>query len=303
MKQHDSPTRIFIDEQVDIYEGEQAAALINERFDNEAALVDAARGVTRVDHERWQEAQRYEKRTWLTKSRNTATDRNEFHREHFANYSPLNGVVFQRGIELGCGPFTNMRLLLEHCDVREVHLLDPLLNDYLTHPFCQYRNGRFGGLLKDVHPLRALRHPVTFARSRLDSFCVGGLRGRPVTLHASMIETYVPQTRFDLVVMVNVIEHCQDIDVVFRKVVDLLTPDGVFVFADKLYEAAEVKRLASVLYDAGHPLRVDRSVVTDFLGNHFQPLLRAEYAEEQTFRGLTLRNDDLYFIGRRRTET
>lgn len=292
-------TPLFIDEHVEVHEGDRAAAMIRERVTREAALFDPARGIARVGRERWEEAQRYERRSWMEKSRYAATDRNEYHRDHFASYTPLRGLTFERGIELGCGPFTNMRLLLEHCSVRHVSLLDPLLADYLAHPFCQYRGARLGGLAKDLPRRGALRRPLQVVRNRLDALAVGGVRGRPVELVTSKIETFTPSQRFDLVVMINVIEHCQDIDAVFGKVVELLAPGGIFIFADRLYDAESVRQLAAVLYDMGHPLRVDRGVVNGFLDQHFTPLMRAVYPVEEKFRDLRMQNEELYYIGRR----
>lgn len=296
---NDQP-HLYIDEQVEIHEGPRAAALLRERAAREAAAFDAQRGFARVDRARWEEAQRYERRTWMEKARWASTDRNEYHRAHFADFTPLAGRSFGAAIELGCGPFTNMRLILEHCDVRDLHLLDPLLNEYLAHPYCQYRGGRLGGVMKDVPPARALAHPLRLLRNRRNALRVGGLSGRAVQLHASMIEAFVPPAKFDLVVMINVIEHCQDIDAVFGKILEMLAPGGVFVFADKLYDAAEVAKLAEVLFDAGHPLRVDRSVVHGFLAEQFSPLMSAEYAVRQSFRGRETRADELYYIGQRR---
>lgn len=299
MDQLNNRTPVFINDQTDIFVGEQAKSLIEGRRAREAALFDPARGIPRVGRERWDEAQRYERRTWMAKARHVASDRNEYHRAHFAGYAPISGRSFERGIELGCGPFTNMRLIVERCDVHELHLLDPLLTEYLEHPFCAYGGGRLGGLVHAMQPGAALRHPATFMRSRYAALRAGGLRGRPVALHTSMIETFETCVPFDLVVMVNVIEHCQDIDKVLRKILELVAPGGTFVFADRLYDAAEVARLAGVLFDAGHPLRVHRSVLLDFLSSHFEALMSAEYSEEQTFRGLHMRGDELYFIGRR----
>jgi hypothetical protein len=66
-----------------------------------------------------------------------------------------------------------------------------------------------------------------------------------------------------------------------------------------VYEAGNVLKLSSTLYDAGHPLRVDRSVVDRFLNKQFISLMRAEYLRETNCRDVQLQNYELYFIGRR----
>ena len=105
---------IFIDENVNVYEGANAVARPKVKSDS---AINPGRGITQVDFARWQEAQRYECKSWMELYMEARTDRNEYHQERFAGYSPIRGCHFSRGIELGCGPFTNMRLILEHCTV------------------------------------------------------------------------------------------------------------------------------------------------------------------------------------------
>jgi SAM-dependent methyltransferase len=295
------PKTIFIDENVEIHEGEQARQRLQVRA--EAENIDTERGVTQVTEARWQEAQRYERRTWLEKGRRATSDRNEEHRQQFAGYAPLRGLHFKHAIELGCGPFTNIRLILEQCTAEQVTLLDPLLTDYLAHPFCRYRYGRLGGLFNEhLGRLPAyLRRPGRFARGKANDYRIGGFWGRPVTLAPAMIERFETQHRFDLVVMINVLEHCQDAAAVFHKIDEILLPGGVFVYHDKMYRAEQVQRLGALIYDAGHPLRVDQSVVNAFLGRHFAPLMQAQYLVQSDFRGVSFSYYDFYFIGRKET--
>lgn len=291
--------RIFIDEHINIYEGEQASALLEAKAKD--VVIDPQQGVVEVDLTRWEEAQRYERRTWLERGRWSFTDRNEHHRECFAGYAPLRGRKFRRGIELGCGPFTNMRFILESCDIEQVHLLDPLINDYLTHRFCKYPHRRLGGLLNE-NILRLpgyLKRPLKSLRSKLNDWCIGGLLGKPVTIEASMVETYQTDQRFDLVVVINVLEHCQDALKVFTKIDEILLPGGVFVYHDRIYHAQEVKRRSEIVYDAGHPLRVDQSIVEGFLV-HFEMLMRAEYLVDAEFRGLRNSHYELYYVGQKK---
>jgi SAM-dependent methyltransferase len=292
-------TRLYIDENVAVHEGEEAAQLLRARGGR--VDVDPRSGVARVDQGRWEEAQRYERRTWMQHGRRTVSDRNEHHRDRFGGYETLRARRFERGIELGCGPFTNLRFILERCSIGEITLLDPLIGEYLSHPFCRYRGGRLGGLLHE-HPARLpayLAHPLRALRSKGNDFRVGGWLGRPVALVASTIESFDAAARFDLVVMVNVLEHCRDAYAVLAKIDEIVAPGGVFVYHDKMYDAESVRRLMTVLYDAGHPLRVDHSVVDEFLNACFTPLLRAEHPVRQEFRGVRLDHAELYYIGRR----
>jgi SAM-dependent methyltransferase len=298
----DSSAHIVIDEHITILEGDAAIASLATK--NDAARVNSQRGIVTVETARWQEAQRYERRTWMEHGRLTASDRNESHAERFARYCPLRGRRFVRGIELGCGPFTNLRLILEECQIDDIYLLDPLITDYASHPFCRYRGGRLGGLLRlRLWSLALLVHPTQFVHLVRNAYRVGRWTGRRVTLIPAMIEAFQPNVRFDLVVMVNVLEHCQDAEAVLAKIVELLEPGGVLVYHDRMYRAADLQRLMTVLYDAGHPLRVDQSVIEEFLTRHFEALSRAEYFTEQEFHGLRYQDTSLYYTGIKRPAT
>lgn len=292
--------QIFIDEHVNIYVDEKAAELINSKADKE--VVDPIQGVVKVGQDRWFEAQRYERRTWLEKSRRRFSDRNEYHRDHFAAYTSLRGRRFNRGIELGCGPFTNLRFILEHCEVKQIHLLDPLIEEYLSHSFCKYNQRRIGGVLNDNFRriIVYLRHPFAAIQNKLNDWRIGGLLGKKVIIENSMIENYHTINRFDLVVMINVLEHCQNANEVFNKIDQILLPEGIFVYHDKIYNAIEVDRLSSVLYDAGHPLKVDQSIIEEFLERHFKPLMRAEYYVNSEFHGLQTTDHEIYYIGQKK---
>lgn len=296
-QQHNTPPAFFIDEERNIYDGEEALQHLHHKNDSEN--IDPAQGILSVDRTRWEEAQRYEKRTWLEDCRMASNDRNDYHYVHFAQYAPLRGLKFQRGIELGCGPFTNMRLILEQCRINEVSLLDPLLLEYFAHPFCRYRKHRLGGLFKEFPALSAWRSSRTLLRNSLNAWKIGGVRGKPVTLISSAIESFSSTQSFDLVVMVNVLEHCQNANLVLAKVLELLKPGGIFVFGDTLYDARNIQRFATQMYDAGHPLRVDRSVIKAFLQKHFHTMMQAEYQRNDSFKGVQFVSSELYTIVRK----
>lgn len=297
---HDSGGLLYIDENAEVYEGHDALPLLEMK--NDLSLVDSTDGVSRVPLDRWEEAQRYERRTWLEKNRSAIDDRNWYHSERFANYAPIRGMHFDRAIELGCGPFTNLRILLHHVTARHVCLLDPLIDAYLTHPHCYYRGHRLGGVANPscLRKTDVVGHPVSFARHLRDAWKVGGVSGQPVHLIRSTIEDYVVEHSFDLVVMVNVLEHCRDARAVFQRVVEMVEPGGMLVFHDVLYAAAQLEQLAAALYDAGHPLRVGSEIVDSFLRQHFDTLMRGEYLVKHQFRGMNTNRHELYFVGRRK---
>lgn len=286
----------YVDENRRVTRGKDALELIKARkHDN----VDPEKGVTKVDDKRWQEAQRYERRTWM-EGIAAISDRNEDHEQRFDQYDALRGIHFGSAIELGCGPFTNLRKILSYSTIDDIHLLDPLSGDYLNHPFCRYKDRRLGGILKtSLIPWTkkgGLKHPLRFYKHKWDELKIGGLSGRPITLHQTGIEDFSPPQTYDLCVMINVIEHCKDIDQIFANILKMTRPGSYFVFADKAYYAKEEEEYSSHNFDAGHPLRVDYSIIRDFIKENFEPIHDKEYNEQEPYRKYTTN----YFIGIRR---
>jgi SAM-dependent methyltransferase len=297
------PKHIFIDGDTRVFEGDEASALLANR--NDRRFYEEGRGVARVDRERWLEAQRYERTTWMERNRGAVDDRNREHLARFFGYQALAGRHFERAIELGCGPFTNMRLILQVAAATHVHLLDPLIRDYAHHPQCRFRGGRLGGLRAtalNLDSLLALVNPRVALSEVAASLRVGGVLGRPVQLEATGIEDFHTDHRFDLLVMINVIEHCRDLDAVLRKIDELLLPGGTFVFHDKFMSAAGVRATVEEVYDAGHPIRVQRGTLDAFLDPRFDVEYRAEFRDTDEFGGRQFDTTSVYFVGRRRGE-
>jgi len=291
------PNPLFIDADINVFEGQDASQRLLQK--NDLRFFAANSGVVQVDSGRWQEAQRYERKTWMRRARFAVDDRNLLHKRRFNGYQAIRNMSFDRGIELGCGPFTNMRYVLESCRVGEIHLLDPLIKDYLRLPSCRYRNGRLGGisLRPSLSGLLAWRHPFQQIQHVRNAFRIGA-KGRAVIIHDDPIEGFRPQDNFDLVVLINVIEHCRDVEIVFDKVSSMLSPGGVLIFHDKFLEASLLKDIVSSLYDAGHPLRIDMRIAERYLSK-FDVLSRAEFHRYADFAGSKIAETALYFVGKK----
>lgn len=269
---------------------------------NDAAWISPGEGIVRVPTERWREAQAYERGTWMEDAAHAIEDRNAEHAAGFHDYAALRGRHFVSGLELGCGPFTNLRLIARSCRVERATLLDPLLPEYLRHRHCAYRHGwlRTGDTVRSERwgrhlPGRVLRRilrpiaPQWFAE------------GLPVAERlACPIETMPDRGFFDLVVMINVLEHCYDARAIFRRIHAITRPGSIFVFHDKMYDAPEVAAHAQERYDAGHPLRIDGAVLRAELLAAFHPLHEASGEHVEDYHGVDLTEKVLYFIGERR---
>jgi SAM-dependent methyltransferase len=217
---------LFIDKEVTELRGQEALLKIQEKGRNR---VVTNFGVTQVNEDRWKEAQYYERRTWMNLHRHVNSDHNQENLQDLDNCSFLKGMTFSSIIELGCGPFTNLRLILPMIVANQITLLDPLLNEYLTHPHCSYLGGY--------------------------------LYGHIINCVALPIEEYQTTKKFDLVIMINVLPHCKDAYKVIGTIDNLLNPGGMLVF----HEPCVNMNILPHLYDAGHPLAVTYKFLMDFL--------------------------------------
>jgi SAM-dependent methyltransferase len=291
---------LYVDEQLHILNGKEAAAALRQHSD--AAYLDPRDGVVRVPQQRWQQAQRYERDTWMVANREATDDRNDAHRDGFSGYAALEGRVFRHAIELGCGPFTNLRLIGQHCTIKLCSLLDPLIEDYLRHPHCTYdshalrmRETQLSAILGRTLPGRAIRRV-------LRAIAPGTLfRRLPIAeLLPIPIEKIRASSTYDLVVMLNVLEHCYDAPAIFEKILAILKPRGVIVFHDKLFSAAEAAEDVATRFDAGHPLRVGGELIESFLDQNFTPLFSRRGVVEDAFEEHDLSREGIYFIGERK---
>lgn len=208
---------IFVASPTEIYRGDDARERLVDTNDLRFAENDS---ILKVDSERWERAQEYERASWMDINRHYTSDRNEEHAIAFDNYAVLTGHV-GKILEIGCGPFTNTRLILNHVTADAVYLLDPLINAYLEHPHCTYADK--------------------------------ALKGVPVELIDQPIETYKTRRKFDMVVMINTLPHCYDAETVFEKVPKLIKKGGLLVWGEVGYP---VDLTLGDIYDVGHPLKI-----------------------------------------------
>src|SRR3989338_5844777 len=95
-------------------------------------------GINQVSHARWQRAQEAESSLWAGYFGDA--DRNDEHREHFGDYQAVRDALpthrLGRMMELGCGPYTQTKTLLNALgkenwgSIDEVTLADPSLMFY-----------------------------------------------------------------------------------------------------------------------------------------------------------------------------
>ena len=229
--------------------------------------MNAGSSVRNVTQERWRQAQAWERELWVTSQhkhgwrrvawpivkpvlrtvgwkRAWGDDWNYWWAERFDNYRFLPEKLGDY-IELGCGPYTNTRLILAGRRARRVVCSDPLAETYITFPDRWLaRAHRAGEVEIDAHPIEEL----PFER-----------------------ET------FDVVVMNNVLDHVRDADLCLEKATGLLRPGGIFVLGQDLSDEEDVRRHPE---DIGHPIRLAREDVDRHLGG-FETLLRKDLSRDE----------------------
>jgi SAM-dependent methyltransferase len=291
---------LYINKNIQIISGDAAQEALTEK--NDLQFVNDERGVVAVPCERWIEAQHAEQLHWMKHGIKSIADRNDLHLRNFDNYQTLKGMSFKNAIELGCGPFTNFRLIGLHCTIKQCTLLDPLIEKYLTHPNCSYNR-------QELMLAQYLSDETLFNKI-LGRFFTKGyniLRKKinptvPVCkIIASAIEAMPVDGRYDLLCIINVIEHCYDVDLVFSNILEVIPKGGILVFQDQYYDHTKLAEMLSFVYDAAHPLRVDRKVIELFLYDNFETLYKHESSEvirvEQADTECSI--DEIYFIGRK----
>ncbi|MEI6564444.1 MAG: class I SAM-dependent methyltransferase [bacterium] len=216
----------------------------------------------RVERERWVAAQEWERAHWVNSERERARfaknviwrvlsacglkpkyrgdDSNLWWRDQFDRYSFLPPTL-DNAIELGCGPYTNMRHILAHCSPAHVILSDPLIRTYVHFP---------------------LAFVAAMYRA---AFCT--LDDHPAE------ECPFASDYFDLVVMTNVLDHVRDADLCIKEAARITKPGGFLIMGQEMSDDDDAKAMRDDPGQVGHPIRVDH----DWMDAHlvdFKPVLK-----------------------------
>ena len=224
---------LFINKQINVFYDSKAKDLLS-KINDKHFLTNGE--IIKVSPDRWVEAQSYEEKTWMVNGINEIDDRNYDHLIRFNNYSNIPFQNLKSFIELGCGPFTNTRLIIDRLPINcDIYLLDPLIDKYKNHPNCTYKNNTIGD--KKIYTIN------------------------------SSIENFEVSKKYDCVLMNNVLEHCYDIELIFDKILSILEDKGFFIFSDVCFSKSSIAELCEKIYDAGHPIRISKDSIDLFLKN------------------------------------
>ena len=230
-------------------------------------------GVLKVPKERWLLAQQAELSLWNAMA-DTDNDRSEYHTDRFQRFEAIQNINLGHVLEMASGPFTQLAHIMQisNATVESITLVDPLLRQYMSEvEQCSYKDGYLLG------------HPVTLIMAGGEELRMG--------------------SRYDTVIMINGIEHCQDAIRVLRNVYDALKPGGLFVFHERyfdFYSGRPYELHESLLDFIFHPIRINRNFFEWFL-SHFEQVY---YVESRFSGGRSAddKNNELYFIGRKKLQ-
>jgi SAM-dependent methyltransferase len=217
--------------------------------------------------ERWHEAQQWELALWregqrkhgwkrlvwpivapvlraVNWSRAWGDDWNHWWKRGFDDYAFLPSELGDC-LELGCGPYTNVRLILEGRDASRVVCSDPLIRSHIT----------FRG--------RWLAEAYADGRVEIDD-------------HAIEDSEFTPES-FDVVIMINVLDHVRDADLCMQKAIEYLRPGGYFLIGQDLSDEADLVRHP---HDVGHPIRLRREDLEPYLAA-LSTVLRKDLTREE----------------------
>ncbi len=234
--------------------------------------------IVKTTESEWVEAQKYEENTWVINNkdeRNTplkvmvkfaralknpkyffqllkfrdfycGDDWNYWWMEKFDNYKALPEKM-DRALEVGCGPYSNIRVISKLKTIGEIICTDPLMD--------VYRN------------------------FKLTWISVMSKKGKIKALKGMCETIEYPDNHFDLVVCNNVLDHVLDAEKGLLEMHRVLRPGGHFVFAQDLTDA---EGIAKEEHREGHPIRLDHVYLDKLLGDKYEPVFKKTLSREES---------------------
>lgn len=227
------------------------------------------RNITNVSEDRWQQAQKAELDLWkrdadlglarrikffvrsLLKGDMQRLDSNDdwnrWWLDKFDQYSFLPKKA-NAAIEIGCGPFSNMRLIMKKVNCSNVYLSDPLIKEYIKHT---------------------------------SGFVSAAVKNGDVLIDNSPAESLpYKDDSFDLVVMINVLDHVMNAEKAMEICHRITKKGGYFVLGQDLINEDDVEKHNN-MEDVYHPIRIDHIFLDNMLKGKFEPIYFKLLAREE----------------------
>jgi len=240
---------------------------------------------SQTTEEKWKQAQKWEEAHWVNAQRARAKfcknlvwrflsiirvvpkyrgdDWNNWWMDKFDNYSFLPNEV-ENAIELGCGPYTNVRLMLSRCNIKHLVLSDPLIHTYVKFKYTFVRDMyETASCMLDDHPMEQLPYK---------------------------------DNHFDLAIMINVLDHVRDANECMNNLLRVVKPGGIIILGQDLSREEDAEALLNDSGLVGHPIKLEAEWFTPWLDT-CEPIFEKVLQREEG------RNDDkhhatLIFAGR-----
>jgi len=154
-------------------------------------------------------------------------------------------------IEFGCGPFTNLRLILKNREAHHVVASDPLARHYVTYNGILAKKWKKRQWLIDDHSLEE-------------------------KLYADGV--------FDLAVCINVLDHVRDVNLCLANLIRVVKAGGILILGqeltndDDLRATAEKRQAAG---DVGHPHKFSTEETLIPYLEDFKPILHKVVTREK----------------------
>lgn len=235
-----------------------------EKFDD--CLRNPEYGSAIIPKRRWEAAQDAEAELWRKTSLNAETgDRAEMHSRQFNFYKSLPSGNLGSIIEIGSGQWTQTLFILRarsDLTANGITLVDPGISGYIASGNAVYKDGQLNGI--------------------------------PVTLLSVGAEE-IPSShygQYDVVVMINCIEHTFNAFATLTIAYRLLKPNGIFIFQER-----------SVRYNAAdqmfHPIRLSIQFFEWFLDMLYTDMYHFEDVTHEMGRKEWIEGE-VYFIGKKK---
>ncbi|MDD3531294.1 MAG: class I SAM-dependent methyltransferase [Candidatus Pacebacteria bacterium] len=229
--------------------------------------------VLSVDTQKWLDAQAFESRCWVVDNQKNSRlqvvmkflralkksprhffelltfrdfyagdDWNFWWKEKFDEYRVLPAHL-HKALEVGSGPYTNIRLISKLKRIDEIHCVDPLME--------LYKSFKLNWLAEMVKKGRV--HAHTGKGESLD----------------------FPNDSFDLVVCNNVLDHVQDASACLSEIHRVLKPGGWFVFGQDLSNKEDIERQHREDRGyVGHPIKLNEKTLDTLLSDNYDIKLK-----------------------------
>lgn len=168
--------------------------------------------------------------------------------EQFDGYKVLP-KSFDKSLEVGSGPYTNVRLIVRLVKIKEMYFTDPLMHLY-----------------------KAFR--MTWLSRMFEKGKIHALTGK-----AEQID-FSDQT-FDLVICNNVLDHVENAEKCLEEMSRVLKPGGYFVFGQELTNADDLK-VSSWRDDVGHPIKLHQTFLDKVFSGMYEPKFKKILSREES---------------------